>query len=167
MYSTSKYQQLMMTSSKMELEFSFSKTLTLNEALKSAGGFGIFQYLMFSVFCLSFWCGGIIVYIIHFMEAQPTYVCSYEAGFPQGKTFKCLPDDFCKPNTKLFHRVDWSNPESIKNYITDFHLECITKVELGLMGTVLFIGYTISCLILPRLADIKGRRFVFCGFYHF
>jgi MFS family permease len=38
---------------------------------------------------------------------------------------------------------------------------------MGLMGTTLFIGYTISCLILPRLADVHGRKAIFCGFYHF
>jgi len=158
-----------MTSSKQEqlLEFSFSKTMTLNEALKSAGGFGLFQYLMFTFFCFSFWCGGIVVYIIHFMEAQPAYVCSNSPDFPRGKTFKCSPIDFCQPSSRVYYKVDWSNPESIKNYVTDFHLECIGKVEMGLMGTVIFIGYTLSCLVLPRLADIKGRKFVFCGFYHF
>lgn len=38
---------------------------------------------------------------------------------------------------------------------------------MGMMGTVLFIGYALSCVILPRLADVHGRKLVMCGFNFF
>ncbi len=53
------------------------------------------------------------------------------------------------------------------NFIPYFDLHCISKVEMGMMGTLFFIGFTISCMIVPRLADIKGRRFTFIAFFHF
>jgi len=38
---------------------------------------------------------------------------------------------------------------------------------MGLIGTSMFIGYTISSLILPRKADIHGRKIIFRCFYIF
>jgi MFS family permease len=40
-------------------------------------------------------------------------------------------------------------------------LQCIPKVKLGLIGSAYFLGWTIASLIIPRIADIYGRRGVF------
>eukprot|EP00347_Sterkiella_histriomuscorum_P007109 403350227 len=155
------------------IDYSFSKAITLDEALKQAGGFGRFQYMTFFVFCLSFWTGGVVVYIIHFMQATPAYQCypktinNVESQFTQkDQSFACVPDQFCN-NPNMVHEVDYTSPQTILNYITYFNLHCIDKVQLGLMGTSIFVGYTISCFILPRMADTYGRKIIFRGFYVF
>ncbi len=103
------------------------------------------------------------MYIIHFMQAKPDYTC---LNVNTNTSYPCTADDFCsRPGIKF--KVDYSTEQTIKNFITDFDLHCIDKVQMSMMGTVLFIGYTLSCLILPRLADIHGRKKIFCGFYHF
>ncbi len=41
-------------------------------------------------------------------------------------------------------------------------LACASKTSVGFIGSSLFIGWTIAAFILPRAADIVGRRPVFC-----
>jgi MFS family permease len=41
-------------------------------------------------------------------------------------------------------------------------LACASKTEVGFIGSSLFIGWTTAAFILPRAADIIGRRPVFC-----
>ncbi|CDW91268.1 organic cation [Stylonychia lemnae] len=115
-------------------DYSFSKAITLDQALKQAGGFGLFQFLSFMVFCFAFWTGGVVVYIIHFMQAPPTYQCTNAIQTENQSWFPCQPSQFCQ----------------------NFDLHCIEKYQMGLMGTCMFIGYTISSLILPRKADVYG-----------
>ena len=40
-------------------------------------------------------------------------------------------------------------------------MECFPKAKFGVLGAMFFIGYSISSLFAPRLADIYGRRIVF------
>ena len=65
----------------------------------------------------------------------------------------------------MIFNVDWQSSETINNFITYFGLHCITKLEIGLMGTSMFVGYTASSIVLPRLADIYGRKVIFRGFF--
>lgn len=37
-------------------------------------------------------------------------------------------------------------------------LECTSKAQIGLIGSMIFIGWTTSAVILPRMADIYGRK---------
>ena len=37
-------------------------------------------------------------------------------------------------------------------------MECAPKAQFGLLGGTFFIGYSISSLFVPRLADLYGRR---------
>lgn len=40
-------------------------------------------------------------------------------------------------------------------------LTCASNSQIGLLGSSLFIGVVLGCLILPRLADLYGRKPVF------
>lgn len=53
----------------------------------------------------------------------------------------------------------------MNNFIVDFDLFCISKVNLGFMGTILFIGLFLSSLIFPRLGDIHGRKPIFIKYF--
>ena len=49
----------------------------------------------------------------------------------------------------------------MNNFIVDFNLHCISGFEIGLMGTSIFAGYTLSALIFPRMSDVIGRQKTF------
>lgn len=99
--------------------------ITTDEALQLCGGFGIFQYFTFIVFCLSFWIGGQVVYIIHFMQAHPKYQCILING-SLDQSFECTPSDFCD-NGALDWRIDWTSPDSMNNFIVSFNMHCASK----------------------------------------
>ena len=47
---------------------------------------------------------------------------------------------------------------SLHNWIGKYGLECAPKNEFGYFGSAYFAGIVISCLIIPRLSDIYGRK---------
>jgi MFS family permease len=84
--------------------------------------------------------------------------------------FDCIPrfdaknasmPHFCD-NPNLFHRVDWNDEGSLHNLFEQLDLACSSKAQVGFIGSSLFIGWVLSSLIMPRCADIFGRKPVFC-----
>ena len=54
--------------------------------------------------------------------------------------------------------VDWTREESLDNWTQQLGLYCTPSYQLGLFGSMFFAGAFIGSLILPRLADLYGRR---------
>jgi MFS family permease len=80
--------------------------------------------------------------------------------------FKCTSNDFCTSNETLEWKIDWTNEESLHNWVEEFDLYCTPKYVIGLMGSSFFIASVLSSLIFPRLADLFGRKKIFLvGFY--
>ena len=67
---------------------------------------------------------------------------------------------FC--NTDLYYKVDWDKSQSLHNWVEQLDLACESKTKIGFIGSILFIGWSSAAFILPRVADIKGRKPVFC-----
>jgi len=84
-----------------------------------------------------------------YFELMPQYVCS-------ATDKPCVPEDFCPDLTAA--SVDWSSEKSLHNWVEKLDLTCETSARIGLIGSVVFFGWTLASLILPRLADIHGRR---------
>ena len=57
--------------------------------------------------------------------------------------------------------IDYSTNKSTRNWIEQFNLGCVSEYELSLIGSMFLAGAWIGSFILPRLADIKGRKPVF------
>ena len=54
--------------------------------------------------------------------------------------------------------INYDHRYSLFNWISRFDLECGMKFEIGLFGSMFFLGYISSCLIFPPLADAYGRK---------
>ena len=65
--------------------------------------------------------GGTVFLQVSFLELCPAYYCSENADF--SNSFKCSPHKkdnligFCD-RKDLYHRVDWSDPTSLRNWYT-------------------------------------------------
>lgn len=70
---------------------------------------------------------------------------------------KCTKDEICS-NTTLKWEVDFSKEESLENWTQKLNLYCTPSYQLGLFGSMFFFGAFIGSFILPRLADLLGRR---------
>jgi MFS family permease len=60
------------------------------------------------------------------------------------------------------HFIYWDHYSSLHNWVEQLNLTCVPNLRIGLIGSALFLGWAISCLIIPRLSDSYGRKKVFC-----
>ena len=60
-------------------------------------------------------------------------------------------------------RIDYSQPGSFKNWVDPDKLDltCESKVLIGFLGAFFFIGFAISSAIIPRIADLYGRKRIY------
>jgi MFS family permease len=54
--------------------------------------------------------------------------------------------------------IDWEHKHSLSNWVQRFDLYCGKSFEIGLFGSMFFLGYISSCLLVPPLADKFGRK---------
>jgi len=45
--------------------------------------------------------------------------------------------------------------------VEQLDLACISKFKLGFLGSTYFMGWTIASLIIPRISDLTGRKWIF------
>lgn len=76
--------------------------------------------------------------------------------------YSCEASDFCD-NPDVTRTVDWSADRSIHNWIDTLNLACASKEQIGLIGSIYFIGLVISVPVLTRLADLYGRKWICVG----
>jgi len=72
----------------------------------------------------------------------------------------CNKQEFCSLDIKGNRNdyIDWSNKYSLHNWITSLDLHCGSSFEIGIFGSLFFLGYLSSCLVFPPLADQYGRK---------
>ena len=56
------------------------------------------------------------------------------------------------------HQYQWESNNTMSNWITSLNLECNQQSELGMIGSLYFLGFGIGAATLLGLADTKGRR---------
>ena len=57
--------------------------------------------------------------------------------------------------------MDYTSRKSIRNWITQYGLECASDFELSMVGSSFFIGCFFGSFVLPRQADVIGRKPMF------
>lgn len=60
------------------------------------------------------------------------------------------------------YTVNWDNQTSLYNWVEQLDLICEDKAHIALIGSVYFMGWTTTCLVIPPLADRFGRKYIFC-----
>lgn len=61
-------------------------------------------------------------------------------------------------------RVDLDDAHSLQNWVDQYDLTCIEHAKIGLLGTMIFLGWMTSSMFVPRMSDIFGRKKFFLGF---
>jgi hypothetical protein len=84
-------------------------------------------------------------------ELQPKYVCEV-----MHKWTSCSPSDFC--DKKVNWKVDMQSKYSLENWVQAFRMQCASKYEFGLFGSIFFLAVVISSTVFPALSDRIGRR---------
>ena len=132
----------------------------VDDAIALTGGFGRFQLIM-SLICMGNYVrSAFFYYPLPYMELIPDYVCTSP---DHTGPYKCKPKDFCdKSNVNA--QIDWDSDTSLHNWAEQLDLQCKSDSEIGLIGSMYFIGIIVSVMTLPRMSDLYGRKWpiIFC-----
>jgi hypothetical protein len=99
-----------------------------------------------------------ISYNLSFLELYPQLECK-----ESGQWNTCEKDDICD-GSKLIEgkefRSDFSSKYTLHNWVEESNLWCTGKFQIGLFGSIIFLGYGVSSFLVNPLSDKYGRRFV-------
>lgn len=87
-----------------------------------------------------------------FFELVPQLECKAKSG----EWVSCSRKEVC--STGGDYRIDWSSKLSVVNIITEMDLVCEEDYKIGLLGSLVFLGFMLSSLTIMPFADIFGRK---------
>lgn len=104
--------------------------------------------------------GGFVLHGIAYLELAPNeYLCN---GTP------CTAEEFCAQPSPSFtadsidytNKVDGEPNENVFNWYTKLGLVCSPdkKRQMAMIATLALLGVSISCLFVPRMGDLYGRK---------
>ena len=114
------------------------------------------------MFCI--FSGDLIINNLAFYELMPQFECQFPGQPDVWKT--CTQEDFCpsfgKEQSQLAtsHRIDWKDEMSLHNWVTRLDMQCSDGTEFATLGSYVFFGWTLSSLVVTRLSDLYGRKWV-------
>jgi len=141
-------------------EVKVDKKEVLAELYEASGGFGRFQYCIFFVFQSAMSAYSLWFYGLGFLTQVPDYSCVFsESGVSQDI---CTAEKICDGDPRILSwEIDWDSSKSLYNWQQKLDLMCRPEWQAGFIGTIYFIGYVVTLLWIPRLADAYGRKKIF------
>ena len=103
------------------------------------------------LFAFNFITNGNIFYALPFLELFPDYNCPINEP-------DCGPSDHCRDPNR--YPIDWNSTKSLHNWVEVYHLECEKPYRIALLGSVYFIGEVLFTVLVTRLGDVYGRKWV-------
>lgn len=130
----------------------------VEEAIILTGGVGMFQYISFSLIAMGMVCGAFILYSIVYFSHVPSLLCQLNEGDPWKS---CSREHACDSSKNFAWKVDPDAFDDMTNWVSTMDLYCTDKFEMSLIGSMFFVGTFTGSFILPRAADIYGRKLLF------
>ena len=91
----------------------------------------------------------------YFEKVPSEYLCTYRGiDEPIG----CKPDDFCTDPDLLSYEPNWELKDSYHNWIERMNLTCASPGKIGFIASSVYLGWFITLMIVPRIADVYGRK---------
>ena len=97
----------------------------------------------------------IILALAYLQKVPKEYFCTYVG---QEDPVSCKPKDFCDNPDVLSYEPNWDLGDSYHNWIDKLDLACATPSQIGLIGSSSQMGWFITLIFIPRLADVYGRK---------
>ena len=92
---------------------------------------------------------GQLLYAFPFFELFPEYSC------PASKP-DCTYQDNCRD--PFLYPVDETATRSLDNWVGQLNLQCAEPYQIGLIGSMYFVGVTALGLFVSRAGDVWGRK---------
>ena len=131
----------------------------MDECIERAGGVAKFQFKAFTMIVLGMICGAFILYSIVYFAHIPKMLCRTVKN-PVNWT-SCDIEDACNSVDTLAYKPDPDDVETMTNWISTMDLYCLSSLDQSLIGSMFFVGTFTGSFVLPRAADIYGRKPLF------
>jgi len=141
--------------------------------LNKAGGFGSYQWMATIIVILGMMTGGFVMHGLAYLELPVGE--NGEAGYIVTFTDGSLPnpragtaEEYCANNPSFksdtIERNEELNPRNkfnLYNWMTKLGLVCKGTFATSLISFIAIGGIAISCLFIPRMGDLYGRKYIF------
>ena len=107
---------------------------------------------------MGFMSGSFMGQSLQFLELMPKFECDSTKEFLN--PYPCKPEKFCGIEG-IEHRVNYTDITSLNNWMLQMDLVCSSGAQIGLIGSMQFVGWAIASCFLPRISDLYGRKNVF------
>ena len=129
----------------------------VEEEMIKAGGFGRYQWAITFIVISGMMCGGFVIHGIALLELPvEEYICSDGSS--------CTPKEYCEQENPSFEMesIDYDQSSSnIFNWYTKLGLVCKEPIATSLIAMIALVGLGTSCLFMPRLGDLYGRKRIY------
>ncbi|CAI2363843.1 unnamed protein product [Moneuplotes crassus] len=138
--------------------------LTIDECLQKAGGFGRLRWAMLVYAILAKQGTSYFIFALAFLELMPAFECRNSINdpfVPCGDLSSLRSSSkICKDHSLIdrdLWRIDYTDSKSFHNWMTELELFCYSDFMIGLLGSVVFVGFALSGILLKQ-ADNFGRK---------
>jgi MFS family permease len=132
------------------------KIHSVNCALDRLQGTMRYQKVFVFLLIISFICGNRFLTMYPFLQLYPTLLCPNA----NGTYYECSQVTACSAENKDKYVVDTEGRYTLNNWMVNIHLICNERYEIGMQGTLLFMGQTIGAIFFTHWADVYGRKIV-------
>lgn len=141
-----------------------AKRADIDDILIAIGGVGRYQLTWFGIVVAGMLSGAFINYSLYYFTLSPIYLCENYGGQTGWTT--CTQKEICdmttnKLRTDVKHKVYYDDNRSLHNWLEQFDLTCASDETIGRIGSSFFVGTFLGSFILPRAADVVGRKPMF------
>ncbi|CAI2367215.1 unnamed protein product [Moneuplotes crassus] len=129
---------------------------TLDNMIEKTGGFGRLQIAILVCMLIANIPTAFYSYGLPVLEQFPDYVCTTDSGMD----YRCKRNQICingMPKESMIWGINWDSSRSINNWVDEMDLMCATKFQIGLFGSIYFLGFAFSGVFL-KFSDHFGRR---------
>ena len=130
--------------------------ITLEQGYENSRGKNIFYTLHVFIIIMTYSWAGILPYSIPFLVKMPDLLCRLDHDSP----WERWDEDKACNGYYGDYKIDYDSKETITNWITSMDLVWAEDYEIGLFGTLYFVGFFVGSAFFLQIADVKGRRIV-------
>jgi len=159
--------QINKTANSTDVVFVESETLELtlddkvDRLLNEIHGSGRFSCFAFFALVTGMNATGYFFYLLSYLTLQPKYYkCVFTDPQPLDPEAACIDDNICSDRV-VSYEIDWSSIYSIHNWVEKLDLICCPGWKVGMMGSMVFVGWVVTLPWVPRLSDMYGRKMIF------
>ena len=103
-------------------------------------------------------CGAFILYSISYFTKVPPLLCQ---SYTSDAYTSCKKSVACDSSQTRNFKADPEAVDTMTNWVSQIDLYCTGDFEMSLIGSMFFVGTFTGSFILPRAADIYGRKPLF------